>query len=275
MRTNEQYTPRIAPAVLVVGDPGSGKTRLVMAIPNPAILDCDGNLHSALRLNPTKKFLIAEGQATDDGKEVPEVERWLHCEREMKLLLKGVIEGKAETIIVEGLSNLARWGLTYAEQKLKDAGIDTKKEYLAKYQSFIPMFTQFITMCRIPKKPLFITVHQCTDKSEFGAMRFYLDIPGRLSETLGGQVTDMWGMKATPDPTNVKTMAKYEICTKPSGYHPNLKTAFDFAPVINITDLDHMKIWSLLEPKLSINVNTAPKSNVTATPPPVQAALVK
>lgn len=253
MKSSTDYTPKVAPAVLVVGDPGSGKTRLCMSLPRPAILDCDGNLHSALRLNPTKEFIISEGFATDDGKEVPEVDRWSHCEKELKALITAMVQGKADCLFIDGLSNLARWGLTHAENKLKLAGIDIRKEYLAKYQSFIPQFTQLITLCRIPKRPLFMTVHQCTDKDEFGKMRYYLDIPGRLSETLAGQLTDMWGMKSTPDPTNTKTLAKYEICTKPSGYHPNLKTAFDLAPVINITDLDSAQIWKLLEPRLSVN----------------------
>lgn len=264
MKQSTQYTPSVAPAVLIVGDPGSGKTRLGMCLPRPAILDCDGNLHSALRINPTKEFLISEGFRRDDGTEVPEVLRWNHCETEMKALLTAAVKGQADTILIDGLSNLARWGLVHAEAKLQNDGINTKKEYLAKYQAFIPLMTQFLVMVRIPKKPVFMTVHQTTDKSEFGALRFYLDIPGRLSETLGGMVTDMWGMKATPDPTNEKTMAKYEICTKPSGYHPNLKTAFDMAPVINITDKTPEQIWKLLEPKLSINL---PKQEVQQNQP--------
>ncbi len=253
MKPSSAYTPTIAPAVLVVGDPGSGKTRLCMALPRPAILDCDGNLHSALRINPTKEFVISEGFRKDDGTEVAETDRWSHCMTETKQLLGAVATGKADTVFVDGLSNLARWGIAHAENELIKAGINMKKEYLAKYQSFIPLLTQFLVMIRIPKKPVFLTVHQTTDKSEFGALRFYADIPGRLSETIGGMVTDVWGMRASPDPQNLKTMAKYEIYTKPSGYHPNLKTAFDFTPVINITDLSPEQIWKLLEPKLSIN----------------------
>lgn len=258
MKPSTAYSPTRSCAVLVVGDPGSGKTRLCMAAPRPAILDCDGNLNSALRLDPTKEFLISEGFRTDAGVEVPLDQRWTHCVKEIKTLLASIVKGEADCVFVDGLSNLCRWGLIHAEAELVKAGINVRKEYLAKYQSFIPLLTDFITTLRIPRKPVFVTVHQTTDKDEFGRMRYYLDIPGRLSETLGGQFTDVWGMSSTPDPTNVRTQARYEIRTRPSGYHINLKTSMDLDPSINITDKTPKEIWSLLEPKLSYNTTPKP-----------------
>lgn len=252
MKTGTSYKPSSNVAVLVVGDPGSGKTRLVMSVPDPGILDCDGNLNSAIRVSGGKKFFYAEGFRDDSGKEVPEVERWNHCVTQMKALLT---HPEVKSFVLDGLSNLARWGLLHTENELVKAGINIKKEYLAKYQSFIPLMSNFLTTIRVPGKPVFVTVHQATDKDEMGRMRYYLDIPGRLSETLGGQFTDVWGMSSTPDPQNVKTQAKYEIRTKPSGYHVNLKTSLDMAPSVNITDMSPAQIWTLLEPKLSSNAN--------------------
>lgn len=237
-------------AIILVGDPGSGKTRLATAFPRPGILDNDGNLASALRVYDGPPFPIAEGFRRDDGTEVPDDQRWLHATTQAKALLASK---DVDTFVLDGLSNIARWGLIYAESQLKAAGIDVRKEYLAKYNSFIPLFSNFITMLRIPKKRVVVTVHQTTDKDEFGRMRYYLDIPGRLSETLTGQFTDAWGLYATPDPSNAKVGAKYEIRTKPSGYHPNLKTSLDLEPAINITSLTPKEIWALLSPKLSIN----------------------
>lgn len=257
MKSSKDYKPNSNVAVLIVGDPGSGKTRLGMAVPRPAILDCDGNLRSALRLDPSKEFVISTGFLKDDGTEVPIEQRWTHCTNEVKLLLKSMLKGEADCFFLDGLSNLCRWGLIHAEKKLEEAGINVRKEYLAKYQSFIPLLTDFITTIRIPQKPVFVTVHQVTDKDEFGRMRYYLDIPGRLAETLGGQFTDVWGMFSTPDPTNAKTLSKYEIRTRPSGYHVNLKTSSDFEPAINITDKSLGEIWKTLEGKLSINLTAA------------------
>jgi len=251
MKSSDSFIPARNAAILCVGDPGSGKSNLGLALPTPGILDCDGNLGSAVRRAKGKKFFYSQPFADDDGKEVPEAQRW---DRALKETAKLLAHPETESFFIDGLSNLARWGLVKMENDLVAAGINIKKEYLAKYQAFIPLFSNFITTIRIPGKLVFVTVHQIADKDEvLGRTRFFLDIPGRLAETLGGQFTDVWGMSSTPDPTNAKTQAKYEIRTKPTGFHVNLKTSLDLEPAINITDKTPEDIWKLLEPKLSYN----------------------
>lgn len=253
MKPYTAYNPSRNTAILIVGDPGTGKTRLIFSPPTPGILDCDGNLNSAVRVANGKPFFFSEGFRTDEGIEIPEEQRWDHCGREVIKLLKSP---EVKTIVIDGLSNLCRWGLIHIEAELVKAGINVHREFYAKYQSFIPLLSKFITTIRIPGKLVMVTCHQRTDKDEFGRMRYYLDIPGRLSETLGGQFTDVWGMSSTPDPTNEKTQTRYEIRTKPSGYHINLKTSFDFVPAINITDKTPQQMWSIFEPILYANVNS-------------------
>ena len=246
------FRPDRSVAVLVAGDPGSGKTRLALAFPRPGILDCDGNLSSAVRVSKDKPFLYSQPFRTDDGKEVPDVDRWNRAMSETKLLLASP---ETETFVLDGLSNLCRWGLIHAENELMKAGINIKKEYLAKYQSFIPLLTNYITMLRIPGKYVVVNVHMNMEKEELaGVVRYVLDIPGRLANNLGGQFTDVWGMTAQADPSNTKVGAKYLIRTKPTGYHVTLKTSLDLEPSLNITDLTPQQIWSLLAPKLSINL---------------------
>lgn len=245
------YQLNAAPAILSVGDPGSGKSRLAFSLPNLGILDCDGNLGSAICACPTKDFEFEQPFRTPDGKEVPEVERWTRACTQTKALLTNP---KVKSFTLDGLSNLCRWGLIYAEDALIKSGINVKKEYLAKYQSFIPLMSNFITMLRIPGKLVMVSVHQTMEKDELtGSVRYELDIPGRLKNTLGGQFTDVWGMSSLPDPGS-KVGAKYLIRTKPSGFHVNLKTSLDLEPSIDITGKGPDDIWKLLEPKLSVNI---------------------
>lgn len=263
MKPSTSFTPAQNVAVLLVGDPGSGKSNLIMATPTPGIIDCDGNLGSAVRRAEGKKFFYSQPFRDDAGVEVPENLRWKRAMSETMAMLK---HPEIETIVIDGLSNLCRWGMIHVEQELTNAGINTKKEYLAKYQSFIPLLSNFITTLRIPGKLVFVTVHQIADKDEIlGRTRFFLDIPGRLSEVLGGQFTDVWGTESLPDPTNTKTMAKYNIRTKPTGYHVNLKASLDLEPAINVTDKTPTQIWSILAPKLSAN---QPKVATTSTVTP-------
>lgn len=252
MIASSQFVSKKAVAILCVGDPKSGKTRLAMSFPRPGILDCDGNLGSAIRVAGGKEFLVSQPFATDDGKEVPVNERWPRAVDETKKLLASP---DTQSFILDGLSNLCQWGLAYCEVELTKAGIDIKKEYLAKYQRFIPLMSNYITMLRIPGKFVIVNVHQTMDRDDITkSVRYELDIPGRLKNTLGGQFTDVWGMSSTADSSNTTIGAKYEIRTKPSGFHVNLGTSLDLTPSINITGKTPQEIWTLLEPKLSVNV---------------------
>lgn len=254
MISSDKFVPTTAQAILSVGDPGSGKSRLGFALPRPGILDCGNNLASAIRVSAGKPFIVSQPFCTDDGKEVPEVERWTRAVSETKLMLASP---STESFFLDDLSNLCRWGLVYCEAELVKAGINVKKEYLAKYQSFIPLLTNFMTMIRIPKKLVMVSVHQTMEKDELsGTIRYELDIPGRLKNTLGGQFTDVWGTSSVPDPGS-KVGAKYYIRTKPSGYHVNLKTSLDLEPSIDITGKTPTEIWSLLSPKLSAPTKAA------------------
>lgn len=222
-----------------------------MSCPTPGILDCDGNLASAVRVANGKPFFFAEGFRDDNGKEVPEVDRWNHCVKETKALLT---HPETKSFVLDGLSNLCRWGLIHTENELQKAGINIKKEYLAKYQSFIPLLTNFITMLRIPGKLVVVNVHQITEKEELtGRISYKFDIPGRMADNLGGLFTDVLAISSSADPGS-KIGAKYSIKTKPTGLHVNLGTSLDLEPSIDITGKTPSEIWTLLQPKLSPNV---------------------
>lgn len=254
MISSDKFIVSPAQAILAVGDPGSGKSRLGMSLPVPGILDCGDNLASAIRVSPGKKFYVSQPMRTDDGVEVPEVARWPRAVAETKLLLASP---DTQSFFLDDLSNLCRWGLVYAENELVKAGINVKKEYLAKYQSFIPLLTNYITMLRIPRKLIMVSVHQTMEKDDLsGSIRYELDVPGRLKNTLGGQFTDVWGTSSVADPGS-KVGAKYSVRTKPSGYHVNLKTSLDLEPNIDITGKTPPEVWALLSPKLSAVTPTA------------------
>lgn len=250
MKSSENYKPNYASAILCVGDPGSGKSRLGMAFPSPGILDCDNNLSSAIRVSNGKKFLYAQPFVDDAGKEVPDVERWSRAVKETKELLTSPL---VDTFILDGLSALCRWGLAHAENECVKAGINVKKEFFAKYNAFIPLLSGYLTMIRIPGKRVVVNVHQRMEKDELsGSIRYKLDIPGQLADNLGGQFSDIWGTSSIANPSDTVIGAKYFIRTKPSGYHVNLKTSLDLEPSVDITGKTPEQIWTLLSPKLSV-----------------------
>lgn len=252
MIPSTSYRPDHSWAILGVGEPKSGKSCFGMSLPDPGIIDCDGNLAAAARRAPNKKFFISQPFTTDEGVEVPEADRWLRCEKETKLLLA---HPETKSIWVDGLSNLCRWGLIYAEAELVRAGINVKKEYLAKYQAFIPLLSRYITMLRIPKKIVYVTSHQTIVEDETTKqVRYKLDIPGRLADTLGGQFTDVLGFSSIANPADTKIGARFFVRTKPTGFHVNLGTSLDLEPSIDVTGKSPADIWSIFSPKLSAPV---------------------
>lgn len=255
MKPSTAYSPSSSVAFLLVGEPKAGKTRFCMSMPVPGIMDCDGNLSSAVRVSGTKKFFFSEAFRDDAGKEVPEVDRWNHVVKETKALLT---HPETESFVLDGLSNLCRWGLIHCEAELVKAGINIKKEYLAKYQFFIPLLSNYITMLRIPRKPVVVTVHQIAEKEELtGRISYKCDIPGRLADTIGGQFTDVVAMASIADPGS-KIGAKYFIKTKPTGFHINLGTSLDLEPSIDVSGKTPQEIWSVIGPKLSTPAANVP-----------------
>lgn len=248
MKSSSDYIPSRAVAILNVGEPKSGKTRIMMSFPVPGILDIDMNLNSAVRVAGGKKFFYSQPIFDDKGAELPVEKRWENAVKETKAL---IANPETKSICIDGLSLLSDWCLAYCEATLKMKGVDVEKQYMAKYQSFITIMNSYVSMLRIGGKYVFVTCHQIMDKEEgTGKVRYSLAIPGQLKDRLQGLFTDVWA--ATSTPNGAKT--KYEIRTKPTGFHVNLGTSFDLDPAIDITDKTPDQVWSILEPKLSYHV---------------------
>ena len=73
-------------------------------------------------------------------------------------------------------------------------------------------------------------------------------MPGSLSENFGGFFSDVWAMNSS----NIGGKIKYELFTKPSGFHINLGTSVDLPPSIDVTDKTPDQVWTVLSPKLGL-----------------------
>ena len=246
MKSASDFRTDAAPAILGVGNPGAGKTRLMFGFPVPGIVDCDMNLSSAARVLKGKEFYYGQPLIDDKGVALPEDQRWNAA---MKLSKELMLDPRVKTICVDGLTALSQWGLAHCETELIKAGINVKKEYMAKYQSFISLMTNYITTLRLAKKTVFVTCHQTVDQNDLTKIWYYsLAIPGQLKDRLGGLFTDVWGVSTQIVGEDVK----YFINTRPTNMHVALKTSYDLEPKIDVTRKNPEEIYKLLEPKLSI-----------------------
>lgn len=259
MKSSTDFRTDAAPAILCVGNPGGGKTRLMFGFPVPGIVDCDMNLSSAVRVMKNKEFYYGQPLIDDKGNELPEDQRWNAA---MKLSKELMLDPRVKTICVDGLTALSQWGLAHCETELVKAGINIKKEYLAKYQAFISLMTNYMTTLRLAKKTVFVTCHQTVDQNDLTKLWYYsLAIPGQLKDRLGGLFTDVWGVSTQVVGDDVK----YFINTKPTNLHVALKTSYELDAKIDVTKKSPEDIYKLLEPKLSL-YQPIPTNAPTKTP---------
>lgn len=246
MKSNTQYKTTHSCAVLLVGEPKTGKTRAMFSFPSPGIIDCDMNLNSGVRVAGTKQFWYSQPALNDDGTPVPPELRWLRAVSETKAML---VQTDIKTIVIDGLGVLCEWLMAHIVNENKKAGTNKSgKMELRDYGDVARLLRDFVTMLRIGGKYVVVTSHQSADKDELtGAMRYTLAIPGQSKETLGGLFTDVWA--TTAKPSGGKHL--YEIRTKPTGFHVALGTSFDLPSAIDVTDKSPDQIWSILSPKLS------------------------
>jgi len=247
MKSHTAFKPSHSCAVLLVGEPKSGKTRTMFAFPSPGIIDADMNLNSGVRVIGNKPFWFTQPALDDNDKEVPLEKRWLRCVDETKAMLK---DPNIKTIVVDGLGVMVEWIIAHIVNVNKLAGTNkTGKMELRDYGDLARILREYIMMLRLPGKYVVVTSHQAADKDELtGVLRYSLAIPGQSKETLGGLFTDVWATMASPAGAG---KVKYEIRTKPTGFHVALGTSFDLPSAIDITDKTPTQIWEILSPKLN------------------------
>jgi hypothetical protein len=267
-KSNTDYKIESNLALLLVGDPKTGKTRTEMAFPDPYILDLDKNLSSAVRVSGDKKFWYDQVDTDDNGKPIAEGDQW---DRVITCLTAACKEPQYKTICIDSLTRLGEIIKNGMLKKL--AGMSTVKLRsdtlddqlrIADYETFKVAILKLVALTRASGKMVVWTSHQTVRESELDEkLQYFLSIPGALKSSLGGYFTDVWGMSSMPSTKMVGNKAvsytKYSIRTKPTGVHVQLGSSIPLDAEIDITDKSPTEIWAILSPKLSLPVATTVK----------------
>jgi hypothetical protein len=269
MKSTKDYKVQGNLAILLVGDPKVGKTRVTAGFPKPWILDLDKNLSSALRVAGDKEIYFDQIDIDDDGKPVLPIAQW---ERLEKLVKQAIESPNVQTIVIDSLTRLGEVIEAHIIAKLKSMSVklraDTVDEQirLADYDTYATFLLRTVALCRASGKYVVWTAHQRIIEEELTKeVRMRLAIAGKLKDTLGGYFTDVWGMQAQTktvmEGTKAVEKTLYTIRTRPAAgnkFVPLGTSIPDLAAEIDITNKTPSEIWSILEPKLSINLPTSP-----------------
>lgn len=250
MKESASYKPEDTIALLLVGPPKTGKTRLLAAFPDPYFLDVDGNLASAVRVLGDKKFFY--DSPLKDAKTKSDVYKTALAS--LQLATK---DPRVKTVGVDSLSLLCEYiceWIVSEHIRMGDRdknGKPIEAMTLPDYGKLLNILRSIIFDLRNSGKYVVVTSHQQVSVDELtGAKHYALAIPGQGKDTLGGAFTDVWGTSATAV-AGGKT--EYAVFTRPSGFHPALGTSIPtLAAKYVVTDKTPAQIWTELSPQLSI-----------------------
>ena len=243
-------------ALLIVGEPKSGKSGLLMSFPDLGIIDWDLNLASAVRRDPTKKFVYTQPSVLDDGKERSYPDQWNYAIKETQAL---IADPTIKNIAVDGLGLMTLALCAHITNEAQKAGASKVKTMdlfgkvipqmeLQHYNDLQRLLRAYVMMVRSSGKNLIVTSHQTAEKdTATGLLRYSLAIPGSSKDTLGGCFTDVWAMAAE----SFGLDTKYKIRTKPTGMHVALGASFPIDSSIDVTNKSPSQIWQVLEPKIN------------------------
>ena len=267
MKDSSSFLTTGSLAILVVGEPKSGHTSLGMDFPGLGVIDIDHNLASAVRRFGAQrpKFKYTQPALLDNGSPRPIGERWVQTVNETKAMM---IDPDIKTILVDGLGGLSTYLIDHilksavesgtASPKTKAPAFDTNdvskrvaQMEIQHYGDFARLLRMYVMMVRASGKYFVMTSHQSGDTDEVTkAIHYVLAIPGQLKDTLGGLFTDVWATSVTPYSLG---QHRYEIRTKPTGFHVALGASFPIESAIDVTDKIPQQIWGVLEPKILAN----------------------
>lgn len=264
MKTSSQYKVEGNLAIILVGEPKSGKTRVMTSFPAPYILDLDKNLSSALRVAGDKVIYYDQVDIDDAGKPIEVVKQW---DRATACIEAAIKDPNVKTICIDSLTRLGELVEAHIIARLKAMGVklrpDTVDEQirLADYDTYATFLLRAVALCRASGKYVVWTSHQALKEDpQTGMSKMRFSIAGKLKDTLGGYFTDVWGMKAETKMVMVGTKAvektTYTIRTRPGNamnFVPLGTSIPTLDPELDITDKTQDEIWKLLEPKLSLN----------------------
>lgn len=232
--------------LLLVGEPKSGKTNTIFSFPDPFILDVDHNLARADRVARGKTWFYDDPYLDEKGIALEEHLRW---NRAITLLKEAASDPRIKTIIIDGLAGFTAMLIPHiiAEAKRTEGKILDKMR-IQDYQPLQTLLTRITLALRATGKLFVVTSHQRTEKDEAtGRITYVLSIPGGLKDTYGGFFTDVWATHVA----NVGGKIKYELYTKPSGFHGTLGASLDLPPVIDVTDKTPDAIWAVIGPQIT------------------------
>lgn len=259
MKTSAEFKNKPSVALLLIGDPKAGKSRLASAFPAPYFLDLDLNLQAVnTALGGKKPFFYDDPYTDAKGNPIPSVTqenlrnltlKSTQWARAQELLREAVASPAVRTIIVDSTTTLSE---ILVDHLMLSAWLNEGKALdrmrIQDYQPFGKLFTSLVMGLRNTGKNIVFTTHIKSDKDEAtGRLSYEFRMPGQLSRSFGSLFNDVWACTAE----NIGGNIKYSVHFKPTGLFTLLGTTYAFERSLDITNKTPIELWPLLNDKFS------------------------
>ena len=221
MKSSKDYQ-RNNYALLLLGEPKSGKSTVAMGFPSPYFLLCSDDLIYASQRYPNKEFYFDRVEVDDDGNDVPDQQRWV---RSQKCLEAASKDPRIKTIVVDTLNRYSEYlcsMLINDPRQATNALVIGGQKCMTQnhWYPFGTLMRQFVSDLRSTGKLVICTCHRKVDKDDMTGTLFYKPaLGGQSADNLGGLFTDIWCCEATscpPDQQHPRGV-KYTVRTVPGG----------------------------------------------------------
>lgn len=217
-------------SVLILSEPGGGKSTLALNFPKPFVLNCDRNLAGPIRWlkenNKPTDFYYGDPFVDENDNAIPR-DDWF--KRAVQLLQEAVMSTDIKTIIIDSLTTFVDIVLTEVmRQQGRPRGsfefktstsktVDTPLQ-IQDWGAFFGLMKHIIFQLKSTDKTLVVTGHLKTDKDELsGILKQFIACPGQMSEIIAGYFSEVWLIRRSVKLVgNVKQPVR-EVITFPEG----------------------------------------------------------
>lgn len=213
MQLSKDFKPNQSRGLLLLGQPGMGKTTAALEIATPMayIADLDNNLSGAHRYLDGR---IPFAYTTPTS--------WAEMSKDIK---EASQQPSINSIIQDGFSKLGDLAI---EEILHQQG--RKAMQLQDWGVFLLMMKKLITEMRSTKKLFIATAHIKPEKDEVsGIVRYFPAIPGQLQHIIGALFSDVL-LCEVEERNNKHT---YQLRTMPNTFYA-LKNSLGLPPVVTV-----------------------------------------
>jgi hypothetical protein len=223
MHHSENYQSNLSRGILLLGQPGMGKTTTALSIatPIPYIADCDNNLAGAVNVLQNRvKFLY----------DIPDLESD-YTQRFNKLadcIKEASTEPTVGSFIIDSFTKVQDY---ICDDIMRQQ--NRKVMQLQDWGLFLNVMKRTITMLRSSQKLFIATAHIKPEKDEVaGYVRFFPALAGQIQHVIGALFSDVW----LCDCEEKAGKHNYIIRTMPNTFYA-LKNSLGLPPVCTIAQV--------------------------------------